>query len=235
VVSDLINRATFNLKEERQLLSKRAVTKGLNDKEQARLKTLDNALDEMSGVSVALTRLGDDHIATGIKDAKAVIDGAPNEYLGYRVAADFYRLTEDWTNFDATVKKLEELNPKSNGLVFAKAMEALQRKNDRPAAVALLKQALETDPKFTRARAQLLLAESNVDAAWADYEALKAVQPRHQIVAWIGPTLDAERESLIATVDRSTSRCPSHAAPSSTNAGAPSSSSTTTEVPRVGH
>lgn len=206
IVSDLIDRATFNLHEEYQLLAKRSATKGLDAKEQARFTQLEKSLDEMAGVSNALTRLGDEHIVAGIKAAKDVIASSPNDYLGYRVAADFYRLTEDWANFDTTVKKLEELNPKSNGLVFARAMEALQRNQDRATAVKLLEQAVETDPKFTRARAQLLLAHGNIDAAWSAYEALKAAQPRHQIVAWVGPTLEAEREALIAAAERATRR-----------------------------
>lgn len=206
IVSDLIDRATFNLNEELQSLLKRESIKGLSEKEAARKNRLEKALDEMSGVSNALTQLGDQHITQGIALAKEVIAASPNEYLGYRVAADYYRLTEDWAAFDTTVKKLEELNPTSNGLVFARAMEALQRNGDRSKAVDLLKKALETDPKFTRARAQLLLAQPNIDAAWAEFEALKAAQPHHQIVAWVGPTLEAEREALIAAAERATDR-----------------------------
>ncbi|MBK7859176.1 MAG: hypothetical protein IPJ65_11260 [Archangiaceae bacterium] len=206
IVSDLLDRATFNLHEEYQLLAKRSATKGLDAKEQARFTQLEKALDEMAGVSNALTKLGDEHIATGIKKAKDVIAANPNEYLGYRVAADYYRLTEDWANFDVAVKKLEELNPKSNGLVFARAMEAMQRTQDRSKAVTLLEQALQNDPKFTRARAQLLLAHSNIDSAWSVYEALKAAQPHHQIVAWVGPTLEAEREAITAVAERAAAR-----------------------------
>jgi len=203
IVSDLVDRATFNLKEEYQALAKRQATKGLDAKEQARFDRLEKALDQLSGVSNALTQLGGEHIAAGIKLAKEVIAATPNDYLGYRVAADFYRLTEDWASFDETVKKLEALNPSSNGLVFARAMEALQRNNDRSKAVDLLKQALANDPKFTRARAQLLLASPNLEDAWKEFEALKGAQPNHQIVAWVGPALEAEREALQAAAERS--------------------------------
>src|SRR5437868_5598820 len=87
-----------------------AIVTGLDAKAQVRCGHLEKALDETSGVSNALTRLGDEHITEGIKEAKDVIAANPNDYLGYRVAADFYRLTEDWANFDIAVKKLEELN-----------------------------------------------------------------------------------------------------------------------------
>lgn len=195
MLSDLLDRATYQLKNEHQSLTRRASSRALTEQETARLKALDDTLLDVAGVSEALTRLGDEHIGKGIEVAKGLIASAPDDYQGYRVAADYYRLRDEWPQFDATIAKLQALNPDSNGLVFARAMEALQRKNDRAKATELLGQALAKDPKFTRARAQLLLAQTGIDAAWSEFEKLKAESPNHQIVRWVGPALQAERES----------------------------------------
>jgi len=202
IVSDLLARATLNLRDEMQALLRKQSAKPLDAEEQASLQSLEKTLNDVTGLSSALTTLGDEHIAKGIAVAEAAIAQAPDDYAGYRVAADFYRLREDWAKFDETIAKLEKLNPDSNGLVFARAMDALSRQGERAKGIELLNKALTTDPKFTRARAQLVLAQTEVEAAWKEFEALKASTPNHQIVTWLGPTLEAEHKSLEARARR---------------------------------
>ncbi len=201
ILADLLDRATFNLREEYQALTRRASARQLTAKEAARRDALQKTLTDVSGLDSALQKLGDEHITQGIAVAKQVIDAAPNEYTGYRVAADYYRLREDWTQFDTAVKKLDELNPGSNGLVFARAMESIERKGDRAKAVELLNQALTKDPAFTRARAQLVLAHSSIESAYQEFQKLKTNNPNHQIVLWLGPALEAEYESFTSAAD----------------------------------
>lgn len=196
IVSDLLARATRNLRDEKVELLRKQSAKPLDEAETASLQSLEKTLDEVAGLSTALTTLGDEHISKGIAVAEVAIQQAPDDYAGYRVAADFYRLREDWAKFDETIAKLEKLNPDSNGLVFARAMDALTRQGERGKAIELLNKALVTDPKFTRARAQLVLAHTELDPAWKEFQALKESTPNHQIVTWLGPTLEAEHKSL---------------------------------------
>lgn len=43
-----------------------------------------------------------EHLANGLALANKVIKANPKDYLGYRVAADSYRLRRDWKGFDRT-------------------------------------------------------------------------------------------------------------------------------------
>jgi hypothetical protein len=198
ILSDLLDRATSELRDERQSLTRRAAAKPLSEKETARLDVLNKTLEEVAGMSDALTTLGNDHLKKGITAAEAVIAANPNDYVGYRVAADCYRIEEDWPKFDEAMKKLTELKPDSNGLIFARAMEALERNHDRKKALDLLAEALVKDPKFTRARTQRLLAHDSVEDAWREYQELKQESPNHQVVVWLGPALEREYESYEA-------------------------------------
>lgn len=202
MLADLLSRSTFQLRDERVALQRKATKKALDAKEQERLKVLDETLADVGGLSDALMKLSDDHLAQGLKAAQNVMLSAPNDYQGYRVAADYYRLVEDWPKFDAAMTKLTELKPDSNGLVFARAMEALERKNDRTQALQLLDDALAKDPKFTRARAQKLMTHRTIDGAWKEFELLKKDNPDHQIVRWLGTALEREKESYDALAQR---------------------------------
>src|SRR5438132_460887 len=83
-----------------------------------------------------------------LRYAREVIARAPDNYQGYRVAADYYRMREHWADFDAALAKLTALNPSSNGLLFLRGVSALYREGDVPKADQLFRQALEKDPKF---------------------------------------------------------------------------------------
>ncbi len=124
--------------------------------------------------------------------AQAVIDAAPSDYEGYRVAADYYHQREAWAKFDEMVKKLEALNPSSNGLVFLRAEAARDRDHDPAAANRLFKEALTRDAKFARAQVALLVLQPDLAGAHAELQHLKAINPSHQVVVWVGPTLERE-------------------------------------------
>jgi tetratricopeptide (TPR) repeat protein len=150
-------------------------------------------------VADALVRLAAEHTAQGLAHAREVIAAAPDNYQGYRVAADYYRMRERWSDFDAAVAKIEQLNAQSNGLLFLRGVSALQREGDVPKASGFFRAALEKDPKFVRAQVQLMRAQPGFTTRYAEYLKLKAVNPRHQIVVWAGPSLEKAHESLAAS------------------------------------
>ena len=135
--------------------------------------------------------LAAEHVGKGAGLAQEVINANPNDYVGWRLAADFYRMRGEWPKFDEMVKKIEETNPESNGLLFLKGTAALERDGNVVESTNLLRQALAKDKDFTRAQAQLVLSRPTVDDTFAELEKLRAASPNHQIVVWAGPAITA--------------------------------------------
>ena len=138
----------------------------------------------------ALRLLAAEHVAVGMEDANKVIAEKPDDYVGYRVAADAHRLRSEWREFSEMVVKVEESNPDSNGLVFLRGVAAQMRDGDAVEASKLYRQALERDPQFVRAQAQLVLVQTNIFEQKKELEKLRAIAPDHQIVRWAGPGID---------------------------------------------
>lgn len=206
ILADLLHRASHNLRTQAGLLERKGHTTELSAAEKQELQTLQSTLRDLAGIGDALTRVGGQHIAQGATLARLVIDQAPADYHGYRVAADYYRLREDWAGFDSMVKKIEAAQPNSNGLVFLRGMEALHRKNDPQKAAELFREALHRDPKFARAQVQLLLAQPDTEAAYVEFEKLRALNPSHQVVVWAGPAIAGAHETFVARQRRTEQR-----------------------------
>ena len=68
----------------------------LSDEEKTELATLRATITEESNTAAALLILAQSHMAKGQELAKKVIEASPADYVGYRVAADYYRLQKDW-------------------------------------------------------------------------------------------------------------------------------------------
>jgi predicted Zn-dependent protease len=132
-----------------------------------------------------------EHVAKGAVLARRLIASAPDDYVGYRLAADYYRMRGNWSQFDEMLKKLETKNPTSNGLVFLRAMDEIQRAGRTASGQELLRQALQKDPKFVRAQSELVMAAGSLDERVKELKALEKLNPRHQLVLWVGPVLDA--------------------------------------------
>jgi tetratricopeptide (TPR) repeat protein len=145
----------------------------------------------------ALRLLAAEHVGAGIEAAKKVIAEKPDDYVGYRVAADAHRLRSEWKDFSAMVTKVEEKNPDSNGLVFLRGVAAQMRDGDATEAVKLYRQALEKDPNFVRAQAQLVLVQTNIFEQKKELDKLKAIAPDHQIVRWAGPGLEQAHKAAL--------------------------------------
>jgi hypothetical protein len=213
ILADLLGNASTQLRADvRSLEQKAAAGAKLDDEEQKSLASLKEVVTDLAGIEEALHVAGGKHIESGATLAKLVIDQAPNDYHGYRVAADYYRLRGDWSGFDQMVKKLEETNPKSNGLLFARGMEALLRHGDRLKAQQLFRECLERDPKFARAQVQLLLAQMQGTEAWNELKKLESISPRHQIVVWAGPAIKSQRDRSMAQQRRLQQRLQDQAA-----------------------
>ncbi|MBI1947303.1 MAG: hypothetical protein HYS27_16535 [Deltaproteobacteria bacterium] len=147
----------------------------------------------------ALRLLAAEHVAIGMEGAQKVIAERPDDYVGYRVAADGHRLRNEWRDFSAMVVKVEESNPDSNGLVFLRGVAAQMRDGDAVEAIKLYRQALERDPQFVRAQAQLVLVQTNIFEQKKELDKLRALSPDHQIVRWAGPGVD---EAFQAALER---------------------------------
>jgi hypothetical protein len=151
---------------------------------------LERTLRQNDRYAEAFQLLSIAHLTQGSARADEVMSAHPDSYLGYRLAADYYRTVRDWARFDAMVARIEALNPKSNGLVFLKGTAAFARDRDAAAAGRWFAMALANDRDFLRARAHLVMIQPDLEHMLAELQALKAANPQHQLVRFCGPTMD---------------------------------------------
>jgi hypothetical protein len=192
IVADILREQAARLRPQKKALEAKAESKTASADEVAELARLRVTIDEGAATATALMVVGEAHIKEGSTLAQQVIAQNPNDYVGYRVAADFYRLNQDWEQFAAMVAMIEKVKPDSNGLAFLRAIAAADRDNDRAKAAQLFREALARDPQFIRAQAQLVLWADSVATQYQEYEALKAKNPSHQIVLWAGERIQQD-------------------------------------------
>jgi hypothetical protein len=173
---------------------KKSAVDGLSADELRELQELRDATLESQQTAKVLEASAAEHLARGLALANEVIKSNPTNYLGYRLAADSYRLRGDWKSFDKMLSKVEKANPKSNGLLFLKGVAAAQRDRDGAAAAKFLNAALQNDPKFARAQAHLVLNAASLQAAREQLDKLAAISPRHPFVVWTASTLEKLEE-----------------------------------------
>ena len=87
------------------------------------------------------------------------------------------------------MKKLEALKPDSNGLLFLRGEAARDRDNDHSEASKLFSEALKRDPKFVRSQVALLVLQRDMSGMWTEMKKLTAMNPKHQMVVWMGPVV----------------------------------------------
>ncbi|MCU1281722.1 MAG: hypothetical protein JWM53_5268 [bacterium] len=162
----------------------------------------ERARAEIAGVRDALMREGDQHIADGMRLARALIASAPTDYRGYRAAADYYRIVGDWARFDETMLRLDVLNQHSSGYPLLGGQEQLARYHDRSRAAELFGLALARDPTLARAAVERLLARKSIRGAYDDYLKLEAISPDHQVVVWLGPLIERQHVDWIDSGSR---------------------------------
>lgn len=213
ILSETVSIVSRTLRKSIHALEMKEALGTLSEKDKGRLVEVRTYLKEMGDMMSALNRLASEHLRSGAILARDVIDKEPNEYYGYRVAVDYFRMRKDWPHFDQMMKKLEETNPQSNGLLFARGLEAATRFDDPAKAVKLLHEALARDPQFVRAQAHILLLQEKGPAIWGEYRKLKAMNPHHQIVTWAGDYIERMHESYVEEHERERERIEQRATP----------------------
>ena len=168
---------------------RQAAADGLSPDEFRALGELRATALSTSQTAEALKLAAAEHLARGLELAAQVIKSNPDNYLGYRVAADSYRLRGDWKNFERMLAKVEKTNPGSNGLLFLKGVAAAQRDRDGVSAAKYFSAALAKDPKFARAQVHLVLIAPTLEDAKVELDKLAAINPRHPFVVWTAPAL----------------------------------------------
>lgn len=186
ILEQMLTRTAAHLRDELGRLEVKRRAGGLSAEETASLASLRETIADLGSVSEALVRVGAEHVSAGATLAQQVIAAAPDDYQGYRVAADYFRVRGEWARFDEMMAKLDAANPKSNGGLFLRGVEALQRKHDTATAELYFLQALEKDPKFARAQAQVALARVGRPEAQLELKRLADISPHHQLVRWMG-------------------------------------------------
>jgi len=154
--------------------------------EETELEGLIALTDRTARVVEAFQLMMMDHNKKGKRLAGDVIAEHPDSYLGYRLAADYYRTVRAWPKFNEMIAKIEAIKPDSNGLVFLKAAAALQRDQDPQGAADLYREALDNDPQFVRAQAHLLMTHQEFAPMYAEFKKLRKLNPNHQVVQWVG-------------------------------------------------
>ncbi len=164
--------------------------KELSAAEAARVAADNEAIVQARQIDEALRLLAAEHVDIGNREADAVIQRAPDDYQGYRVAADAARLRHQWESFGALLQRVEAHNPDSNGLRFLRGVAAWMRDGDASTAAQLFRSALLTDPTFVRAQAQLVLVAPSLSEQHAELLNLRSIAPDHQLVRWAGPQIE---------------------------------------------
>jgi hypothetical protein len=189
LLGEMNQNLAARLRELTAASEKKAAADGLSPDEFRELGELRAATLETQQTAKVLETAAAEHLAKGLAIASEVIKANPNNYLGYRVAADSYRLQRDWKSFDKMLAQVEKTNPNSNGLLFLKGVAAAQRDRDPVAATRFLDAALQKDPKFARAQAHLVLLAPTIEDAREELDLLAGISPKHPFVVWTSATL----------------------------------------------
>ncbi|MBT6433664.1 MAG: hypothetical protein HOK28_11265 [Deltaproteobacteria bacterium] len=160
-----------------------------------------DAYDQSEALANALVRVARHRIEVGGVAASQVIKEFPRSYLGYRVAADFYRLTQNWALFDEVMNKLQQLNPVSVGLAFQKGAAARHRDKDLESARRWFSVALSRDARFTRASVHQVMSQDSYIEFERAFQKFRGLHPDHQLVLWTAPLIGRLHQARIGKPD----------------------------------
>jgi hypothetical protein len=194
VIAEVLELLGHDLREEVRDLGRLVASgKGSAD-DRARLERLDALAFNQSAIIAALSRLAPEHVREGAAIAESLVQTAPSDYEGYRVMADYHRMSGDWAAFDAMLKEVEQRHPTSTGLLYQKAISDAERKGDFEGAIKGLKAALAKQPGFVAAQAQVVFMTSGFGAKLEEFKKLQALNPNHPLVTIAGPVFEAVAE-----------------------------------------
>jgi hypothetical protein len=182
----------------RRLKQERDAGRKFSDAEVKELEKLEKEADFETQAHSALAILAADHLQVAGAVVREVIRQFPADQRTRRVAAFYYLLSEDYADFDMTMKRLEATESNDAGLQYVRAVESLRRYGIKKDASAFLHAALQLNPSMVRAQAKLVLTEAGNEATYAELQKLKAVAPKHPIVTLAGPAIISEYETSTA-------------------------------------
>ncbi len=198
-VADLLKDMGSRARAERErLVVKEEHGSTLTEEEEQRVEELSQKGRSWAKTDAALRVLQETERAAGGSLAQEAVQLYPKEPSGYRAAAYFYYLDNNWLRFDDMMKPLEEVEGKDAGLSYLRAMESLYREANRKRARASLEEALAANPQLVRAQAKLVLVHDDIARRHEELVQLKTLNPTHPIVALVGPEIIAEYEATRA-------------------------------------
>ena len=191
ILDELSKRAGFEVK---RLNTKRDSGRALTDAESKAIEQNQKNAAFDAKAKLALSVLARVHLGAAQGIVYEALRQFPKEPLTYRAAAYLSLLSREWPDFDAAMSWFVDNEAKDAGLVYLRALEALNRRRVPQDASALFREALRLNPKMVRAQAKLVLSESDIDATHREFERLRAVAPQHPMVAIWGPSITSDYE-----------------------------------------
>lgn len=191
ILDELSKRAQFEVK---RLNTKRESGRALTDAESKAIEQnhKNGAFDAKA--QLALSVLAEVHLRAAQGIVYEALRQFPKEPMTYRAAAYLSLLSREWPDFDAAMSWFVDNEAKDAGLVYLRALEALNRRRVPQEASVLFREALRLNPKMVRAQAKLVLSEGDIDATYREFEKLRAVAPQHPMVAIWGPSITSDHE-----------------------------------------
>ena len=191
ILDELGKRAAVEVK---RLTARREAGGALSAAEAKDLEQNQKNAEFDAKAKLALEVLAQDHLSAAGQVVAEATRQFPKDPLTNRVVAYHALLSGEWLEFDAAIGWLKDIEAKDAGLIYLRALESLSRFGVRKDAAALLRSALQINPKMARAQAKLALVEDGIDAKYAEFEKLKALAPQHAIVWLAGPSITSDYE-----------------------------------------
>ncbi len=195
IVANVMDALLPDLRAEKRELEEMEAVGKLSAEDKKRLDALSALLEHHQQIVAAASKVAPVHLAKGAKLAEALVTESPDDYEGYRVLADYYRIRGEWNRYDEMVKQVETRHPQSSGLVFLRGIALAEREGDLDGGAKLLSDVVAKDPQFTRAQAQLVFLSRGLTKKHEEYMKLKASNPKHQLVLLAGPVIEQVYES----------------------------------------
>ncbi|HEY3253893.1 MAG TPA: hypothetical protein VGJ91_08105 [Polyangiaceae bacterium] len=189
ILDELRKRAAF---ESDRLRTKQTSSLGLSDAETKDLAQSQKNAEFDAKAKLALSVLAAEHLQTASSAVDQALRQFPKDPKTYRVAAYLSLLSREWPDFDTAMSWFAESEAKDAGLVYLRALEALNRRRVPKDATALFRESLRLNPQMVRAQAKLVLSEDGIDRTFAEFEKLRAAAPQHPLVSILGPSITSD-------------------------------------------
>ncbi len=236
IVEELGKREEVEVK---RLTEQRESGRAFSDAQAKELEQAEKSVAFHAKAREALDVLAKDHLDTALGPVNEALRQFPKDRRTYRVAAFYYLLAADWEKFDSAAAWLEEGAEKDAGVQYLRALETLRRFAIKKEARERLRAVLAINPKLVRAQAKLVLLEEGITERHAELEKLRALSPKHPVVAIAGPAITSEYE-MSASVERARgpaatpppANAPTANPPPASPAPAPAPGAASPEAPR---